>query len=83
MLLLHSNYYRRAKIFVLNMRLKARIRELHSLSMQRTLDMQNEKIILREIGHIREALGDDFVLPLNISTAMTDGDDHRNSREQR
>lgn len=73
----YYNYYcRRAKFFLLNIRLKILTRELHALSMQRTFDMQQEKLLLQAIHKTQEALGEFLPLTLNLFAAKeTRGND--------
>lgn len=72
----YSYYCRRAKCFLLNRRLKVLTRELHALSMQRTFDMQQEKLLLQAIHNTQEALGEFLPLTLNVFAAKeTSGKD--------
>lgn len=65
MIIRRTKCYRRARIFLLNMRLKAKIRDLHALSMQRAADLQEEQTLLHEIHDIKEQLGEYIPYPMH------------------
>lgn len=69
----YTYYCRRAKCFLLNRRLKLLTRELHSPSMQRAFDMQQEKLLVQEIHNSQEELGEFLPLTLNVFATKETG----------
>jgi hypothetical protein len=68
----YCNYYfRRAKCFLLNRRLKLLTRELHALSMQRAMDLHQENLLVQEIHNTQEELGEFLPLTFNFFTNET------------